>query len=378
MNADSLSLSVPLYQRVRAALQLSSHRGGAQSLRTDPTASRVRSKSPPCLHLPLCLGRGRAGANVPLLALALGFRPRPRALVPGSSDPGVPPSLLSPVSLLVFRLRRLALGTRRAGDGSAPAGEGHGGSGLGLCSPSHQSIGGQGPEGPAAESARPAWRGCATGEGELSLQGRSSGVCRHKKLHRGPRMNGLGGSEQSSTLVGSITHLEDAQNHRPPEVQVLALPLTRCRTPGRVISLPGAELRIGQSRGMGSLDARDEARNSVLSWTREAWNHRERCLTSLDGLDCSGTQTWGAREPLPQAHCGSPTRGSCHFHFTGANGWNGGQSPGLGPQGSRCGRGGHPCQGNRTATHTGSYSREAEGGCGRGGSSPCPRHRTPL
>jgi len=58
-------------------------------------------------------------AALSLLALVLGFRPRPRALELGSSDPGVPPSLLSPVSLLVFRLRRLALGTRRAGDGSA-------------------------------------------------------------------------------------------------------------------------------------------------------------------------------------------------------------------------------------------------------------------
>ena len=59
----------------------------------------------------------------PPLALALGFHPLPRALAPGSSDPAVPPSLPSPVSLLVFRLRRLALGTRRAGDGSAPVGQ---------------------------------------------------------------------------------------------------------------------------------------------------------------------------------------------------------------------------------------------------------------
>lgn len=63
--------------------------------------------------------------------------------------------------------------------------------------------------------------------------------------------NGLGGSEQRSTLVGSITHLEDAQNHRPPEVQVLALPLTRCRTPGRVISLLEAELQYWSVTGNG-------------------------------------------------------------------------------------------------------------------------------
>ena len=61
--------------------------------------------------------------NVPLLALVLGFRPRPRALAPGSSGAAAAPSLLSPASLLVFRLRRLALGTRSAGDGSAPAGQ---------------------------------------------------------------------------------------------------------------------------------------------------------------------------------------------------------------------------------------------------------------
>lgn len=66
----------------------------------------------------------RAGPqNAPLLALVLGFRPRPRALALGSSDAGAAPSLFSPASLLVFRLRRLALGTRSAGDGSAPAGQ---------------------------------------------------------------------------------------------------------------------------------------------------------------------------------------------------------------------------------------------------------------
>lgn len=70
------------------------------------------------LSLPLC--PGQTWANLPPLALVLGLRPRPRALVPDSSAPAVPPSLLPPVSLLVFRLRRLALGTRRAGDGSAP------------------------------------------------------------------------------------------------------------------------------------------------------------------------------------------------------------------------------------------------------------------
>lgn len=120
------------------------------------------ARAHPFPHLPLGLGQVRAGTDIPLLALVLGFRPRPRALAPGSSVPRVPPSLLSPVSLLVFRLRRLALGTRRAGEGSAPAGHTDGGSGPGLCSPGHQSIvcrGGQGLDDPVADPTWPCLQG---------------------------------------------------------------------------------------------------------------------------------------------------------------------------------------------------------------------------
>lgn len=158
-------------------------------------------------HLPLCLGRGRAGADIPLLALVLGFRPRPRDLAPGSSDPGVPPSLLSPVSLLVFRLRRLALGTRRAGDGSAPAGQDRRWLRPGLCSPGPPSIichGGQGLDNPAADPAWPAAGAAWLGR----VAGVQSGVCRHRKLH--------GGSSNEPRLP---LPPEDAQNHGTPEVR---------------------------------------------------------------------------------------------------------------------------------------------------------------
>lgn len=59
--------------------------------------------------------------NLPAFALTLGFLPRPLPFDTGSSDPSVAPSFPSPASLLDLRLRRLVLGTKRAGEGSAPA-----------------------------------------------------------------------------------------------------------------------------------------------------------------------------------------------------------------------------------------------------------------
>ena len=124
-------------------------------------------------------------ANVPPLALVLGFRPRPRALAPGSSDPGAPPSLPSPVSLLVFRLRRLALGTRRAGDGSAPAG----GtdlewSGLGLRSVVC-------PESRAGEEAMTPQSWPTVGRGACPAE--TARVSAHKLSGTPPPVNGVGG-----------------------------------------------------------------------------------------------------------------------------------------------------------------------------------------
>lgn len=124
-------------------------------------------------------------ANVPPLALVLGFRPRPRALAPGSSDPGAPPSLPSPVSLLVFRLRRLALGTRRAGDGSAPAG----GtdlewSGLGLRSVVC-------PESRAREEAMTPQSWPTVGRGACPAE--TARVSAHKLSGTPPPVNGVGG-----------------------------------------------------------------------------------------------------------------------------------------------------------------------------------------
>jgi len=50
----------------------------------------------------------------------LGFLPRPLPFDAGSSEPSVAPSFPSPASLLDLRLRRLVLGTKSAGEGSAP------------------------------------------------------------------------------------------------------------------------------------------------------------------------------------------------------------------------------------------------------------------
>lgn len=55
-----------------------------------------------------------------LPGFGLGFRPRPLLLEAGSSAVGEPVSLLSGASLLDFLPRLFVLGTRRAGEGSAP------------------------------------------------------------------------------------------------------------------------------------------------------------------------------------------------------------------------------------------------------------------
>lgn len=80
------------------------------------------------------------------------------------------------------------------------------------------------------------------------------------------------------------------------------------------------------------------------------------------------------REPLPNAHSGSPTHGSCHCHPMGVKRW---PEPRVRLRGEPGVDVGFPPPRAAGLAHTGSYSQEAGGGCGRGGSSPCPHHRTP-
>ena len=168
---------------------------------------------------------GLGTANVPLLALVLGFRPRPRALAPGSSDPGAAPSLLSPVSLLVFRLRRLALGTRRAGDGSAPVGQDRQwlrpGSPLSWPQECHLSWGGG--EGRNQTTLRGRPHSACPPRLRGRVGGPSAGTqlgCLHMRAMGAPPINEQGGADP----VALMMHLEGSRKHWTPGSQTVLGP----------------------------------------------------------------------------------------------------------------------------------------------------------